>query len=67
VTFTAREADVVRRAQQDGVNEFKLAFDAVIARYRDRYDADDKAQILNLFGSADAETRQAVLDLLRAP
>lgn len=64
VTFTADEAAIIARAQQEGVEQFTGAVDSVIARYRDKYDAEDKARLANLFGAADRATKAAVFELL---
>ncbi len=64
VTFTTEEASVIARAQQEGVDSFTAAVDSVISRFRDRYDAEDRAKMLNLFGQASAATRAEVFSLL---
>ena len=64
VTFTDDEAEVVARAQQEGVAGFTTAVDGVIARFRERYAADDQSRMLNLFGLADAATRARVFTVL---
>lgn len=64
VTFTSDEAAIIARAQQEGVEGFTAAIDSVLSRFRDKYDAEDKALVANLFGQADIETRAAVLSLL---
>lgn len=64
VTLTEAEAAVIGRAQRGGVNAFTSAVDSVIAKFRDQYDAEDRARLINLFGSADPATRAAVFDVL---
>lgn len=64
VTFTPDEAAIIARAQQEGVEQFTSAVDSVISRYRDKYDAEDKSRLVNLFGSADRATKTAVFELL---
>lgn len=66
VTFTAEEAGIIARAQQEGVASFTNAVDAVISKFRDRYDAEDKSRVVNLFGQASAAKRSEVLTLLES-
>lgn len=64
VTFSDDEAAVIARAQREGISQFTGAIDSVMAKFRDKYDAEDKGRLVNLFGSANHTTRAAVFGLL---
>lgn len=64
VTFAEDEAAVIARAQREGIAQFTGAIDSVMAKFRDKYDAEDRGRLVNLFGAADLATRTAVFGLL---
>ena len=64
VTFTREEAAIMARAQRDGLAQFTGAVDTVLSQFRDKYDAEDKSRLVNLFGAASLDKKTAVFGLL---